>query len=117
MAASSPFVVDADWLEERLGQPGLSIIDASSYLPAQQRDATAEYAAAHIPGAVFFDQDAVVEPQTALPHALPSQDAFARYAGSMGVAASDLIVVYDGPGIHSAPRVWWMFRIMGAKSV
>ena len=69
---AAPVIVTADWLQQRLGQPGLSIIDGSWYLPAQNRDPKAEYAEAHIPGAVFFDQDLVVEPGVDLPHALPS---------------------------------------------
>lgn len=117
MAEKSPFVVDADWLEERLGQPGLSIVDASWYLPAMKRDARAEYDAAHIPGAVFFDQDLVVDPDSSLPHTLPEPKLFAQFAGSMGISADDTIVVYDGPGFFSAPRVWWMFRTMGVNEV
>ena len=117
MSETSPFVVSADWLQERLGQPGLSIVDASWYLPAQGRDGRAEYEAAHIPGAIFFDQDKVVEPQSDLPHTLPHPGLFAQFASSMGVDEKDTIVVYDGPGMFSAPRVWWMFRIMGATEV
>lgn len=117
MAEKSPFVIDADWLESRLGTPGLAIVDASWYLPAQKRDAKAEYEAGHIPGAVFFDQDLVVEPDSTLPHTLPRPQVFARYVGTMGISADDTIVVYDGPGFFSAPRVWWMFRIMGVFQV
>ncbi|MGX7872743.1 3-mercaptopyruvate sulfurtransferase [Mesorhizobium sp. ORM6] len=113
MAEDSPFIVDADWLQGRLGEPGLTIIDASWYLPAQKRDARAEYDAAHIPGARFLDQDAVSDPDAALPHTLASPRHFAQYVGAMGVSADDTIVVYDGPGFFSAPRAWWMFRIMG----
>ncbi|HTV67058.1 MAG TPA: 3-mercaptopyruvate sulfurtransferase [Rhizobiaceae bacterium] len=113
MADTSPFVVDADWLESRIGTPGVSIVDASWYLPAHKRDPKAEYDAAHIPGAVFFDQDLVVEPNSTLPHTLPSPKVFAQFAGSMGISADDTIVVYDGPGMFSSPRVWWMFRVMG----
>jgi thiosulfate/3-mercaptopyruvate sulfurtransferase len=109
--------VSADWLQERLGKPGLSIIDASWYLPAQGRDARAEYEAAHIPGALFFDHDDVVDPDSDLPHTLPPPGIFARMVGSMGIAADDTIVVYDGPGLFSAPRARWMFRTMGAKKV
>ncbi len=112
-----PFIIDADWLVDHLDTPGLSIIDASWYLPAQGRDARAEYDAAHIPGAVFFDQDAVVASGSTLPHALPDARTFARHVGAMGVSADDTIVVYDGPGLFSAPRVWWMFRIMGVAQV
>ncbi|MDX8464301.1 3-mercaptopyruvate sulfurtransferase [Mesorhizobium sp. VK23B] len=117
MAEDSPFIVDADWLEKRLGTPGLTIIDASWYLPAQQRNAQAEYAATHIPGARFLDQDAVSDPDSTLPHTLASPQYFAQYVGSMGVSADDTIVVYDGPGLFSAPRAWWMFRVMGVFQV
>ena len=113
----SPFVVSANWLEKRFGEPGLSIIDGSWYLPAHNRDAKAEYDAGHIPGAVFFNHDTVVEPGTGLPHSLPHPELFAQFAGSMGVSERDTIVVYDGPGFFSAPRAWWMFRVMGAREV
>lgn len=114
---SSPFVVSADWLQERLDKPGVSIVDGSWYLPAHNRDARAEYQAAHIPGAVFFDHDNVVAPDSPLPHTLPAPRLFGQFASSMGVDENDTIVVYDGPGFFSAPRVWWMFRLMGAKEV
>lgn len=117
MAETGAFTIDAEWLQSRLGTPGLSIVDASWYLPAQKRDARAEFDAAHIPGAVFFDQDAVVAPNSGLPHTLPDPPTFARHAGSMGISADDTIVVYDGPGLFSAPRVWWMFRVMGVFQV
>lgn len=116
MTGTSSFFITADELESRLGEPGLKVIDGSWYLPAQNRDARREYDAGHIAGAVFFDQDAVVEPGVDLPHALPSPDVFALHAGAMGIAASDTIVVHDGPGLFSAPRVWWLFRIMGARN-
>ncbi|MGE0280638.1 MAG: 3-mercaptopyruvate sulfurtransferase [Rhizobiaceae bacterium] len=112
----NPFV-SANWLQERLGQPGLSIVDGSWYLASQGRDARAEYEAGHIPGAVFFDHDKVIEPQSMLPHTLPSPEDFARIVGSMGIAETDTIVVYDGPGLFSAPRCRWMFRAMGAEKV
>jgi thiosulfate/3-mercaptopyruvate sulfurtransferase len=117
MPETSPFVVDADWLQSRLGGPGLSIVDASWYLPAQKRDARAEYDAAHIPGAIFFDLDRVVDPDSDLPHMLPRPGIFAQHVGAMGISADDTIVVYDGPGFFSAPRVWWMFRTMGVYQV
>jgi thiosulfate/3-mercaptopyruvate sulfurtransferase len=117
MAEDSPFTVDADWLEKRLGQPGISIVDASWYLPAQKRDAKAEYQAAHIPGAVFLDQDGVSDPDSKLPHTLATPQYFAQFVGGLGISADDTIVVYDGPGFFSAPRAWWMFRVMGVFQV
>lgn len=117
MADKSPFVVSPDWLEQHLHDPGLSIVDASWYLPDQKRDARAEYDAAHIPGAVFFDQDAVVDPESDLPHTLPPPAEFERHVSAMGITRDDTIIVYDGPGMFTAPRVWWMFRVMGAANV
>lgn len=117
MSTTSPYVVSAEWLEERLGKPGFSIVDASWYLPAHKRDARAEYDTAHIPGAIFFDQDRVVEPDTGLPHTLPRPTLFAKYVCAMGLDEKDTIIVYDGPGFFSAPRVWWMLRTMGVKDV
>ncbi|UFX03401.1 3-mercaptopyruvate sulfurtransferase [Sinorhizobium medicae WSM1115] len=116
-ANRSDFVVSADWLEQRLSDPAVRIVDASWYLPAQNRDPKAEYAAAHIPGAVFFDQDAIADQTSVLPHTLPSPEAFAKAVGAMGIGENDVIVVYDGPGIFTAPRVWWMLRVMGARNV
>lgn len=115
--AGENFVIAADALQARLGEPGLAIVDASWYLPSQNRDARGEYEAGHIPGAVFFDHDRVVEPASELPHALPAAKLFAQFAGAMGIAADDTVVVYDGPGVFSAPRAWWMFRAMGARNV
>ncbi|WP_169054085.1 3-mercaptopyruvate sulfurtransferase [Nitratireductor sp. XY-223] len=117
MTEKSAFVVSADWLEERLGQEGLRIVDASWYLPAQERDARAEYDAGHIPGAVFFDHDVVVEPGVDLPHALPSPGVFAQHVSALGISDTDTIVVCDGLGMFTAPRVWWKFRVMGAANV
>ncbi|TCL67228.1 3-mercaptopyruvate sulfurtransferase [Rhizobium sp. BK251] len=113
----SRFVVSADWVEKQLGAPEFKIVDAAWYLPAQKRNGAAEYAAGHIPGAVFFDQDAIADHSSGLPHTLPSPEFFATEVGKLGISDTDTIVVYDGPGIFTAPRVWWMFRIMGAEKV
>ena len=113
----SRFVVSADWVEKQLGAPEFKIVDASWYLPAQGRNGALEYASGHIPGAVFFDQDVIADTTTGLPHSLPSPEFFAESVGKLGISASDTIVVYDGPGFFSAPRVWWMFRVMGARRV
>lgn len=113
----SAFVVSPDWLQQRLDDPSVRILDAAWYLPAQNRNPKAEYDAGHIPGAVFFDQDAIADHTSGLPHTLPTPEAFAKAVGGLGVSETDTIVVYDGPGIMTAPRVWWMLRIMGAKDV
>lgn len=117
MADKSAFVISRDDLKARLGEPGLAIVDASWYLPAAGRNGRDEYDAAHIPGAVFFDQDLIADKESGLPHTLPSPELFARHVGAMGITADETVVVYDGPGMFSAPRVWWMFRLMGVKNV
>ncbi|MDB5525659.1 MAG: sseA [Rhizobium sp.] len=113
----SAFVVSADWVENNLGAPEFRVLDAAWYLPAQNRNGAEEYAAGHIPGAVFFDQDVISDHSTGLPHAIPSPEYFATEVGKIGIAETDTIVVHDGPGIFTAPRVWWLFRTMGAKNV
>ncbi|WP_312798403.1 3-mercaptopyruvate sulfurtransferase [Tianweitania sp.] len=117
MSEQANFFVTPDWLQDNLDTPGVTIIDGSWYLPAQNRDPKAEYDAAHIPGAVFFDHEQVVEPSSTLPHTLPTPEDFARIIGAAGIAADDTIIVYDGPGLFTAPRVWWMLRTFGAKDV
>ena len=117
MSDKSAFVISRDDLKARLGEPGLAIVDASWYLPAAGRTGRDEYDAAHIPGAVFFDQDLIADKNSGLPHTLPSPELFARHVGSMGITADETVVVYDGPGMFSAPRVWWMFRVMGVANV
>lgn len=111
----SPFVMPFEQLAASLGDADLKLIDASWYLPAQNRDAAAEYAVARIPGAVFFDQDKFVDPKSDLPHTLPEAETFSAIMASLGISESDRIVVYDGPGMFTAPRVWWMLRISGAQ--
>ncbi|WP_413709361.1 3-mercaptopyruvate sulfurtransferase [Rhizobium sp. Rhizsp82] len=113
----SRFVVSADWLQGELGKPDLRVLDASFYLPAQKRDADAEYAAGHIPGAIRFDQDKIADHSTNLPHTIPSPDQFAAEVGKLGISENERIVVYDGIGMFASPRVWWLFRVMGAKNV
>ncbi|MCX8997547.1 3-mercaptopyruvate sulfurtransferase [Rhizobiaceae bacterium BDR2-2] len=113
----SRFVVSADWVEKQLGAPEFRIVDASWYLPSHNRNGAAEYAAGHIPGAVFFDQDVIADKSSGLPHTLPSPQAFAEAMGKFGIRETDTIVVYDGIGFFSAPRVWWMLRTMGASRV
>jgi thiosulfate/3-mercaptopyruvate sulfurtransferase len=96
----------------------LRAVDGSWYLPASGRDPAAEYRAAHIPGAVFFDLDATSDPNTPLPHMLPPAETFAARMASLGLSDSDDLVIYDGSGTNlSAPRVWWTFRVFGHDRV
>jgi thiosulfate/3-mercaptopyruvate sulfurtransferase len=114
---SSRWLKSPEWLAGELGKPNVTVVDGSYYLPTQNRDAMAEYEAAHIPGAVFFDINAVADHSTELPHMLPGPDQFGAAAGELGISENDTIVVYDGSGLYSAPRVWWTFRIFGARNV
>jgi thiosulfate/3-mercaptopyruvate sulfurtransferase len=113
---SEPFV-SASWLQEHLNDPNLVVVDGSWYLPAQNRDPQAEFLAGHIPGAVRFDIETVKDPGSSLPHMLPRPDHFADAAGRMGISQDMTVVVYDGIGLFSAPRVRWMFQIFGARDV
>ena len=117
ISTSSPWLKSTEWLAGQLGKPGVSIVDGSYYLPTQKRDPKAEYVAGHIPGAVFFDINAIADDLTDLPHMLPGPDQFADAVGSLGITENDTIVVYDSSGFFSAPRVWWTFRIFGARNV
>jgi thiosulfate/3-mercaptopyruvate sulfurtransferase len=95
----------------------LVVVDGSYFLPTQKRDPRAEYRAGHIPGAVFFDIEAVCDHSTDLPHMLPGPRQFADEVGALGIGDGDTIVAYDSVGLFSAARVWWTFRIFGAKNV
>ena len=112
---SSRWLLSTDWLAERLGAADLVVVDGSYYLPAMKRDAAAEYVAGHIPGAVRFDIDAIADHSNPLPHMLPDAAQFVRDVGALGIADTDTIVIYDGAGMYSAPRVWWTFRVFGAE--
>jgi thiosulfate/3-mercaptopyruvate sulfurtransferase len=116
-SASSPWLVSTDWLAERLGQDDVVVVDGSYYLSTMNRDAHVEYAKGHIPGAVFFDINAIAEQASELPHMLPGPGQFGEQVGALGIGKNDTIVVYDGAGLFSAPRVWWTFHIFGAEKV
>jgi thiosulfate/3-mercaptopyruvate sulfurtransferase len=108
-------IVSAEWLMQNSSQ--VRVVDASWYMPAEKRDAKGEFEAAHIPGAVFYDIDALSDHSTALPHMLPTPGQFAREAAALGIGDNDMVVVYDGIGIFSAPRVWWALKAMGHDQV
>jgi thiosulfate/3-mercaptopyruvate sulfurtransferase len=116
-APASRWLVTPSWLAERLGAGDLVVVDGSYYLPAMKRDADAEYRAGHIPGAVRFNIDKIADLTNPLPHMLPSAEQFARNVEVLGISHTDTIVVYDGAGLFSAPRVWWTFRLFGAQNV
>src|SRR5690349_20435631 len=114
---ASPWLVSTDWLASRLRSPDLVVVDGSYYLPGQNRDAAAEYLAGHIPGAVRFDIDAISDHSSKLPHMLPTAFDFGLAMAELGISERDTIVIYDGMGLFSAPRVWWTFRLYGAEYV
>jgi thiosulfate/3-mercaptopyruvate sulfurtransferase len=110
-------LVSGGWLAEHLTDPSVQVVDATWYMPAEGKEGRHVYEAAHIPGAVFFDIDAIADTTTGLPHMLPSPEAFAEAAGALGLRRDATVVVYDAQGIFSAPRVWWTLRVMGFPMV
>lgn len=115
--AAVPPLVSTDWLNGRMGLGNVRVLDGSWYLPAQKRNAREEYEQTHIQGAAFFDIDAIADTTSTLPHMLPRPEAFAKAVGALGISNADTVVVYDGAGIFSAPRVWWTFRVFGHDNV
>ncbi|MBS0126442.1 3-mercaptopyruvate sulfurtransferase [Thetidibacter halocola] len=110
-------LVSTDWLAAHLKDPDLRILDASLYLPGSDRDGRAEYEAGHIPGARFFDIDEISDARSELPHMAPPVEKFMSRMRAMGVGDGHQVVVYDGAGLFSAARVWWLFRLMGKEDV
>ena len=119
MIAPSPAdpLVSTEWLAANLDTPDLVIIDASWFMPGTDRDARAEHAGEHIPGALFLDIDEVSDHANPLPHMLPEPPDFATHVRRLGVEPSSPVVIYDSHGMFSAPRVWWSFRVMGHDKV
>jgi thiosulfate/3-mercaptopyruvate sulfurtransferase len=114
---TSRWLVSTDWLAEHLRDRNVVVVDGSWALPTLGRDVHAEYRDGHVPGAVFFDIDAVADHSTDLPHMLPGPALFGETVGALGIGDGDTVVIYDSAGLYSAPRVWWTFRIFGAKKV
>lgn len=110
-------LVSTQWLAAHLKDPDLRVLDASWYLPGSKRDPFAEYQAAHIPGARFFDLDDVSDHRSDLPHMVPPVEKFMSRMRAIGVGDGHQIVVYDGSGLFSAPRVWWLFKLMGQMDI
>lgn len=110
-------LVSTEWLAAHLDAPDVRVVDGSFYLPAQKRDAHAEYVARHIPGAVFFDIEEISDTANPLPHMMPSPEKFSARVRKLGLGDGNRIVVYDGSPMMGATRVWWMFRAFGHKDV
>jgi len=110
-------LVSTEWLAAHLRDAEVRVLDGSWHMPQARRDPRAEFHAAHIPGAAFFDIDAIADHSTSLPHMLPSAEAFAQAVGDLGVGTGDFVVVYDTRGVVSAARVWWTFRAFGHDAI
>jgi len=110
-------LVSTEWLAANLTTPDVRVVDASFYLPQEKRDAAAEYAAGHIPGAVRFDIEAICDTASPLPHMLPTPEQFASQVRKLGLGDGNRIVCYDGGKMTGATRCWWMFRLFGARDV
>jgi thiosulfate/3-mercaptopyruvate sulfurtransferase len=110
-------LVSTDWLAAHLKDPDLRVLDASWYLPQAGRDPKAEYEAAHIPGARFFDIDDVADHRSDLPHMVPPVEKFMSRMRGLGIGDGHQVVVYDGSGLSSAARVWWLFKLMGQPNI
>ncbi|WP_191061375.1 sulfurtransferase, partial [Geminicoccus harenae] len=112
-----PALVSVDWLVRHQNDPDVRILDASFYLPNQNRDAHAEYRERHLPGAAFFDVEVIADPASDLPHMLPPPEQFGRQVGELGIDNADRVVVYDANRFLASARAWWMFRAMGHQDV
>jgi thiosulfate/3-mercaptopyruvate sulfurtransferase len=110
-------LVSTEWLAERLGEPGLAIIDASAHLPDADRDARAEFAAAHIPGARFLDLDTLKDFASPVPAALPTAEQFAARLAELGITDGDRVVIYDDSGVKTSARAWFILRLHGMRDV
>lgn len=110
-------IVSTQWLADHLASPDLVVVDGSMFLPQAGRDAGKEYLQAHIPGAIRFDIDEISDHDSELPHTLPQPNLFSSKMRKLGIGDGQTIIAYDSLGYYSAPRVWWMLKIMGAKDV
>ena len=110
-------IVSTEWLNAHLGSPDIAIIDASWHLPTAKRDAKAEFAAGHIPGAQVFDIDAISDTASNLPHMLPSPEKFSSIVRKLGIGDGKKVIAYDAAGLFSAARAWWMFKVFGHEDV
>jgi thiosulfate/3-mercaptopyruvate sulfurtransferase len=112
-----PSLVSTEWLAAHLGAPDLLVFDATIYLPNEGRVAAAEFSQGHIPGAHFFDIDAIADNETDLPHMVPATGRLERLIGAVGISNDSRVVFYDQKGLFSAPRAWWMLRLFGHDRV
>ena len=110
-------IVSTDWLEQHLEAPDIRIIDSSWYFPQEKRNAEQEFLECHIPGASFFDIDKIKDNDSDLPHMLPPSEMFNSTVRKLGIGDGHKVVIYDGLGMRSAARLWWMFKVFGYSDV
>jgi len=110
-------LVSTDWLAQHRKDPTVRIVDASWYLPVMERSGRTEYDIAHIPGAVFWDIDKIADPDNPLPHMFPHANQFEQHMADMGIGNNTTVVIYDGMGLFTAARPWWMLRAFGHEKV
>lgn len=111
------YIVSAEWLNAHRNEANIKIVEATFFLPTMNRDAAAEFKAGHIPNAVFFDIDAISNPDSSLPHMLPNAESFAQSMQELGLNNEDHIIVYDRSSLVSSARAWWMFRFFGHQKI
>lgn len=112
-----PALVETHWLADNIDDSSIRIVDASWHMPAAGRSGAAEFSAAHIPGAVFWDIDAVADPSSSLPHMMPDEATFARHMKALGISNDHHVVVYDNVSMMTSARAWWMLRAFGHDRV
>jgi len=117
MSSAVPPLVTVDWLADHLTAPDVKVLDGSWYLPQMNRNAEREYLQGHIPGAVFLDLDEVSDSDSPFPHMLPAPEKFSSHLKQRGIGDGHHVIVYDGAGLFSAARFWWMFKTMGHAKV
>ena len=110
-------IVSTDWLAQHLEAPDIRIIDSSWYFPQEKRNAEQEFLKCHIPGASFFDIDKIKDNDSDLPHMLPPSEMFNSTVRKLGIGDGHKVVIYDGLGMRSAARLWWMFKVFGYSDV
>jgi thiosulfate/3-mercaptopyruvate sulfurtransferase len=110
-------LVSTQWLADRLGEPGLVVVDASAHLPDAGRDARAEFAAAHIPGARFLELETLKDPDNPVPAALPTAQQLAARMAAIGASDGEQVVIYDDSAVKTSARAWFILRLHGWRDV
>lgn len=112
-----PTLVDTEWLASQLDNPSVRIVDATWTLPNVERTGIEDFNAGHIPGALFWDIDAIADPASSLPHMMPDETTFERHMKALGISSDHHVVVYDNVSMMTSARVWWTLRAFGHRKV